>query len=104
MLITIGSKTIHTAHVSRIDWGASRSMYVPTADGTDINTQDFACVLVFYAGDNGGYDEFMWRDAAILATWFKDATTNLNLMTPDADFLHKYPEPPADADEVDCPF
>ena len=93
MFITLGDKTINTDQVTYIDWAATTSHYKHG------KRYDVPCVNVFLSTVNadGGemsadYLSFVDYQAAQLATWFKSLATDLNMMTPDADFLHRYPK------------
>ncbi len=94
MFISIGGVTVNTDHITRIDW-AGKSIQ----RGRD-KVYEVPCVHVHLSttssDDGGGFSAdalaFFDHEAAQLATWFKGAATNLNLITPDAIFLDHYPK------------
>lgn len=100
MLLTVGATTINTDHITRIAWDAQKE--VAQFGKPDIR---WPCVRVFYDHPiTGGaytdytsettHDDFTGVEAALLATHFHHNSTNLNNYAADADFIHKYPEPP----------
>ena len=93
MFITLGDRTVNTDHITSINWDAETDRW---KNGKKYGVP---CVMVYLStisGESGFFSAecFALYDyqAAQLATWFKSSATDLNMMTPDADFLRRYPK------------
>ena len=96
MFLMIGNRTVNTDHITDIDWDAT--VGVPVGDYQYKNTRGVLVYLTSSAVGECRVLDFTGEDAALLATYFHQSTStiDLNLIRPTAPFKGRYLLPPVD--------